>query len=450
MQSPSLRGSWGSEGTIVTSTSATGLGRVSAAGGELEILGIPDSDKGELQYLEPTVLLGGKAVLFTVQRKDDFQIAVFSLETGEKKIVLEGGRSAQYSPTEHLVYGHPNSETLLAVPFDLTSLEVTGDPVTVLQGVRDGRDYVFSEDGTLVYVPGGFAGQERRSLIWVDREGRTESVSEIQRTFSMPRLSPDGQRVAFRTSPEGTLWSYEMARGILTPLTFGNRVNRSPIWTPDGKRITYSVTGSGIFWMPADGSAEAEQLTVTESINIHIPNSWSLQGVLAYADGLPENGDIWTLSPEGERQPQEFLVTNFNERHSMFSADGRWIAFTSDRSGQDEVYVKAYSGEGGIIAISTDGGNQPLWARNGRELFYRNGDQMMVVAVQTGPTFKAETPRLLFEGRYLTGPFNWQSNYDISPDGQRFLMIKQVEVGTQINVVLNWFEELKRLVPTDN
>ncbi len=132
----------------------------------------------------------------------------------------------------------------------------------------------------------------------------------------------------------------------------------------------------------------------------------------------------------------------------MFSPDGRWIAFTSDRSGQDEVYVKAYPGEGGIVPISTDGGSQPLWARNGKELFYRNGDKMMVVSVQTEPIFKAESPRLLFEGTYILGAFDWASNYDISPNGERFLMLRQAEVQTQIIVVLNWFEELKRLVPT--
>jgi serine/threonine-protein kinase len=200
-------------------------------------------------------------------------------------------------------------------------------------------------------------------------------------------------------------------------------------------------------WRPADGTGQAEILA--ESPNILVPHSWSPDGVvLAYSEGLTENGDLWVLSLEGERNPQEFLVTEFNERHSMFSPDGQWIAFTSDRSGQDEIYVKPYP-QGGIVPISDDGGSEPIWARDGRELFYRNGDKMMVVSVQTSPTFGAETPRLLFEGTYSN--INWTSNYDISPDGQR-IAIPEVLGGataTQIHVVLNWFEELKRLVPTN-
>ena len=157
------------------------------------------------------------------------------------------------------------------------------------------------------------------------------------------------------------------------------------------------------------------------------------------------------FSVEDERQPQEFVVTEFNERHPMFSPDGQWIAFTSNRSGQDEIYVKAYPGPGGIVQISSEGGSQPLWARDGKELFYRNGDKMTVISVQTEPTFKMlAAPRILFQGSYYFGSFDWASNYDVTPDGQRFVMVKQPETSaTQINVVLNWFEELKRLVPTN-
>ncbi len=200
--------------------------------------------------------------------------------------------------------------------------------------------------------------------------------------------------------------------------------------------------------MPADGSGEAEQLT--EDQYIQIPNSWSPDGVLAYTEGLPNDGDIWVLPVDGEKQPQEFLVTEFNERHPMFSPDGGWIAFASNQSGQDEIYVKPYPSEGGMVQISRNGGREPVWARNGKELFYRNGDEMMVVFFQTEPTLKTGAPRLLFAGTYVSSPFDWAPYYDISLDGERLLMVKQAEVQTQINVVLNWFEELKRLVPTDN
>ncbi len=204
--------------------------------------------------------------------------------------------------------------------------------------------------------------------------------------------------------------------------------------------------------MPSDGSGEAEQLTTTERGKT--PDSWSPEGVLAFRTGPLLQADIWVLPPEGEGKPQPFLVTEFNERHAMFSPDGRWIAFTSDRSGQDEIYLKAYPGPGGIVPISSDGGTQPVWARSGKELFYRTGDKMMAVSLRTEPTFEAQTPTVLFEGAYSYGRSDVTPQYDVSRDGQRFVMIKEdSDQGekplTQINVVLNWFEELKRLVPTN-
>ncbi len=177
------------------------------------------------------------------------------------------------------------------------------------------------------------------------------------------------------------------------------------------------------------------------------------EGVLAFRQGLPLQGDLWVLPLDAERKPQPFLTTEFNERHSMFSPDGKWIAFTSDRSGQDDVYVKAYPGPGGIVPISSDGGTQPMWAHSGKELFYRNGNKMMVVSVRTEPTFEAQTPTVLFEGSYSYGTYDLTPQYDVSPDDQRFVMVKESsDAGerplTQIIVVQNWFEELKRLVPT--
>ena len=206
------------------------------------------------------------------------------------------------------------------------------------------------------------------------------------------------------------------------------------------------------FWMPSDGSGEAEELTTTEGGVT--PHSWSPEGVLAFREGPALRSDLWVLPLEGERKPQPFLVTEFHEPHAMFSPDGKWIAFTSDRSGQDEVYVKAYPGPGGIVPISSDGGTQPMWAHSGKELFYRNGDKMMAVSLRTEPTFEAQTPAVLFEGAYSYGRSDVTPQYDVSPDGQRFVMVKAASDATerpltQINVVLNWFEDLKRLVPTN-
>ncbi len=198
--------------------------------------------------------------------------------------------------------------------------------------------------------------------------------------------------------------------------------------------------------MQADGTGEVEQLTT--NLERQIPLSWSLDGVLAYQQTTGGvDGDIWVLPLDGEHEPRPFLATQFFEVSPMFSPDGRWIAFSSNRSGQREVYVTPYPGPGGMVQISIDGGDSPVWAPDGQELFYRNQDKMMAVSIQTEPTFKAGTPRLLFEGGNARGPGG--RVFDVNSEG-RFLMMKDEEqTANQINVVLNWFEELKRLVPTD-
>ena len=199
--------------------------------------------------------------------------------------------------------------------------------------------------------------------------------------------------------------------------------------------------------MSTDSIGEAEQLT-TSDVTL-FPTSWSRDGLVAYIEltGV-RAADISVLPLEGEREPETVLATQYDERNATFSPNGRSLAFTSDRSGQIEVYVKPYPGQGGIVQISTDGGLEPVWARSGKELFYRTGDQMMVVSVQADTTFKAEKPRLLFEGSYRYNSTGVTSNYDVTADGQQFVMVN--EETSQIHVVLNWFEELKRLVPTDN
>jgi Tol biopolymer transport system component len=191
---------------------------------------------------------------------------------------------------------------------------------------------------------------------------------------------------------------------------------------------------------------------LTTDEGIQTPGSWSPDGQsLVFYDISPATGnDIWVLPMEGDRRPQVFLRSPAQEEAPTFSPDGRWLAFTSNESGRDEVYVQPFPGPGGKLQISTEGGNEPLWSRNGRELFYRNGDKMMAVEITTQPTFTAGSPRLLFEGRYEFSP-NGVAGYDVSLDGQRFLMVQPVEPeqpATQINVVLNWFEELKRRVPS--
>jgi Tol biopolymer transport system component len=309
-----------------------------------------------------------------------------------------------------------------------------------------------SADGSLAYVPGGESVSER-TLLWVDRKGAPQPLPAPQRPYLFPRLSPDGQRLAVSIQGGNRgLWVYDLARGTLSRLTESPAVPRS-IWTPDGKHLTFLSAPGGtmnLYWMPADGSGAVERLTTSE--NVQFPGSWSPDGqLLAFSEADPTNGwDIWILGLQGDRKPRPFLQTPANESQPMFSPDGRWLAYVSDESGLREVYVRPFPGPGGKMQISIEGGTEPMWARNGRELYYRNGDKMMVAAVGTQPAFAAAKPRLLFEGHYETGLSPFESNYDVGPDGQRFLMIKaseQESAATQLNVVLNWSDELRRLAP---
>jgi len=463
-------GSW-AEDTIVFSQGPATSGRwdlyqVSPNGGEPESLAIPDVERGERQYASPEILPGGKAVLFSIWLGGtSFQTAVLSLETGERKVLLEEGTDSHYAPTGHLVYELSGIGTLMAVPFDLGRLEITGDSVPILQGVRQAAlgwaDYSFSGNGTLVYVPGG-SEEGLSRLVWVVRQGAVEPLGAPPHVYRHPRLSPDGEQIAVSIQEDSTdIWVYDIARQTLTRLSFEG-ANQQPLWTPDGKRVTFRSNRAGpdnLFWKPADGSGEAERLTTSEFRQN--PGSWSPDGqFLAFhqqpgVESSSSTGrDIWILPMEGERKPWPFLQTPFSEADPKFSPDGRWLAYVSDESGRREVYVQPFPGPGGKWQISTEGGTEAVWAGNG-ELFYRNenGDKMMVVDITTEPTFRAGNPRLLFEGFYQGGIGGNRAFYDVTPDGQRFLMVKAGEQETeamQINVVLNWFEELKRLVPTDN
>jgi serine/threonine-protein kinase len=220
-----------------------------------------------------------------------------------------------------------------------------------------------------------------------------------------------------------------------------------PVWTPDGRQVAFDVSGS-IYLKAADGSGAAELLWASE--NEVGPMSWSPAGLLAFEDRPPSGIDIWVLNAS-ERSATPFLDSSFNEVSPMFSPDGRFLAYVSDESGGREVYVQPYPGPGGKLTISTDGGQEPVWSADGRELFYRSGSQMLAVAIQTEPTFRAGKPRLLFEGNYQSDGVG-HPYYHVSPDGQRFLMVRPKGGGTptQLYVVLNWGEELQQLVPRDN
>ncbi|MEE8162164.1 MAG: protein kinase, partial [Acidobacteriota bacterium] len=472
---PWRTGSWGSEETIVFSASSElgviQLYRVLASGGEPEILATPDLDKGETGYVSPQILPGGKALLFTINHDGNStpgapgssggggsqQIAALSLETREQKILIEDGRQPTYVKTGHLIYEQAATGNLMAVPFDLARLEVASSPVPVLQGVRQSAlvDYALSDEGTLVYLP---RETNLQRLVWVDRKGTESRIIQEEVSFNTPRISPNGEQVAIGITKAGepqNIWIYDLVSESLRRLTFG--VGSVATWSPDGQWIIFrggdSAGQRAISRQLADGSGPIEHLTVPGVDGL--PGSQTPDGsVLAFTrqGGAPTFYDIMMLPMEGDREPQPFITSPSMEISPNFSPDGKWLAYVSIEPGPNHVYVSPYPNPDVKYLVSEEeGGEEPVWSPDGTELFYRSGSRMMVVPVQTDPTFRAGRPEILFEGRYVTSRIMRSiPYYDISPDGQRFLMIKAVEGSTgQINVVLNWFEELKRLVPTE-
>jgi serine/threonine-protein kinase len=462
-----LGASWTREGTIIFGTYTGPLRQVSDVGGTPQPL--TRLEKGELAHGWPELLPGGKAVLFAAGTNNNnwpsAQIAVQLIGTGERRNLIQGGMYPHYALTGHLVY--VQGGTLMAAPFDPQRLAVTGAAIPMVEGViqstADGdAQYSFSATGSLAYIPGAVQAAQYR-LVWVSRNGAEQPLAAREHAYVNPRISPDGRQVAVGiTEQERQVWLYDLSRQTLTRFTFQGNNNLVPFWTPDGRRIAFTSNKEGqrnVFWQLADGSGGLERLTTSEFVQI--PGSWSPDGQsLAFSEVNATTGyDIWVVrlggpsSGSGQvRKSEPFLRTQFNEAAPQFSPDGRWLAYISDESGRKEIYVQPYPGPGGKWQISTEGGAEPLWNRNGRELFYRSGKKMMAVEITTKPSFSAGTPKVLFEGQYQSLPTISTPNYDVSPDGQRFLMLKPIEAAqsapTQINVALNWFEELKRRVPT--
>jgi serine/threonine-protein kinase len=299
--------------------------------------------------------------------------------------------------------------------------------------------------------------------VWVNRQGKEEPVVAEPNSYLDPRISPDGTRIALslgiQASGNRDIWIWDLVRRNLTRLTFDAADEVGPLWTPDGQRIAFfSNRGgkTGVYWKAADGTGKDEFLA-----GGHYPASWSEDGkTIVLTEWNPEtlNYDIGILPTQGDRQLRWLLKEKYHEAQPRISPDGRWLAYTSNESGQYQVYVRPFPEvEGGRWQVSTSGGDSPLWSRDGRQLFFRNGDEVMAVPVKTVPALSLETPKMLFRGTYVgvdLGYDNWDNSpWDISHDGQRFLMMKETGAASvggrsrRINIALNWFEELKRRVP---
>jgi len=447
-------GSWGLDNTIVFSDEEGGrLVQMPATGGQPRA--VPMNETLMLgYYASPQILPGGKWVLVSIPvsaNLDFSRIAAVSLETGKLEFLLDGGTSPHYIPTGHLVFTRGN--TLMAAPFDPARRKVTGPAAALLEGVKTeawgAAQFSVSDDGTLVYLPGaaGWIGK----LVWVDRKGVATPLPLPAQAYGVLNVSPDGQRLAVIVGgATDDVWVYESARGAFTRLTTEG-FNSNPIWNPDGKRVTFRSFRDGtssILQKSADGSGVAEQVLVRKYPSE--PLSWSPDGsMLAFSEWTPTaQDDLWILQMKGDRTPRPFLQTQFAEWGARFAPDGHWIAYTSDDSGRSEVYVRPYPGPGGKWQISTEGGEEPRWSRNGQELFYRNATKWMMARVHTATAFSAEKPQVMFEGNYINVA---GIEYDVAPDGRDFIMIEANEPKsppTELNVILNWFNDLNRQVPT--
>ena len=454
--------SWRADGAIVFSPDAAeGLVSVAAAGAAApRSVSVPDRGKGERTHRWPQVLPGERGIIYTIGKLDspdfydDAQIAVQMPGTGESRILVEGASMARYLDPGYLIYARAG--TLMAVPFELDRLEVSGVPVSVLDGVATdtttgAAHYGVSGNGSLAYVP-GTSTFLNSTLVWVDRAGKIEPLLDTPRFYREPRFSPDGARLAVSLyGSRANIWVHDLIRGTFTLVTSGGGEG-FPVWTPDGRRILFSAGRGGranIYWKPADGSGEEERLTTSEYYQE--PGSVSPDGrLLVFVEAANETGaDLWLLPLEGERRPRLFLRTPFMEYSPRFSPDGKWIAFTSNRSGRFEAYVRPYPGPGVEWQVSNEGGMHPSWSPDGRELYYAESNRLMVVAVQTRPSFSVSRPRALFEMKFAIGAAAG-SRYSIAPEGRRFVMIQPHEAPvppTRINVILNWAEELERRVP---
>ena len=445
--------SWSRRGMIAFQNALSGaIQQISEAGGSPQPLTRLEKGKNTA-HIFPEFLPDGKALLFTILQGTAGKIALQTPTGAHRDLIQSGGRSL-YAPTGHLVYSQglgsaapTQGENLIAVAFDAQGLQVTGAAVPIIQGVLP-EQFCFSSTGTLIYVPGSVRAQLK--LVWVDRKGMEQPVPVPPHNYVLPRVSPDGKRVAAGIEEaDSQIWVYDLGRDTLSRLTFEGSSNVDPVWMPDGKRIVFKGAGNRLFWQPADGSGVSEELTSSELSTNNIPGSWSPDGQnLVFAEDNSPVRNIWIL-PLKDRKPQRFVQSPSYETAPRFSPDGHWIAYDSRESGRDEIFVRPYPGPGGKWQISTEGGTEPVWNPKGRELFYRSGNKMMAVDVTTQSTFSAGKPKMLFEGPYVPTPRSFP-DYDVSPDGQRFLMLKadeQAQAPTQINVVLNWFEELKQKVP---
>ena len=478
--------SWEADG-IVLFGQAAGVMQVSENGGTAEL--VIDARDGE-QIHGPQLLPGGEWILFSsttvagTNRWDDGSVVAESVETGERRLLITGGSDARYLASGHLIYALEN--VLFAVAFDLGRMEVIGGPVSVVEGVERANNpqgnsgtghFSVSAAGNFVYVEGGTALSQERTLGLVDRSGRTERLDLPPNQYVSPRLAPDGRRLAVQTDGDSAvIWTYDLSGTTAIQRLTVDGNNFRPLWAPDGERIAFASDRNGpisLYWQNADGSGVAEQLTTAEEGTAHWPEAWSPDGrTLVYkvertaAGGWSLNSnemDLWTLSLENRDERQVFAADPYPvlEVGATFSPDGKWLAYTvGDGAAREyEIWAQPFPPTGERRRISQVLGVMPLWTQDGQELFYRpvtraEGIRQTLrgISVSTTPSLTFSEEQSVSIGDFLS--FSYYRSFDITPDGERFLVVLPAEQtgtgqapGPQLHVVLYWFEELQDRVP---
>jgi len=474
---PIWSASWGDKDTIVFSTllAQSGLWRVSAGGGEPVQITTPKSE-GE-QHGYPQILARETSVLFSVRRGNVWQLASLPMNVGDWRL-LGGGRAigegAHYLSTGHLVYQQDGA--LIASPFNPATSEM-GQSVSLSERVRTSRfggtSFAFAAGtGTLVYVPANTTTTDR-TLLRVDRDGRAVPLIDAHAAYQHPALSPDGKRLAVTIAADvGTdIWIVDLGRSTRIRLTLGGR-SAFPVWAPDGSTVAFQSTAPGPWNLVAKllgGTADVAplfglvnpaarswpstgqdllpgSLPTLSGAGAQYPLSWATRtSALAFHERKPSGDrDIWVVSPGGG--PMPFLITPFDERLPRFSPDGKWLAYVSDESGRDDVYVQPFPGPGAKWIVSPAGGTDPVWARDGTQLFYRHDDQLLAVTVSTTPQFATGPPRRLFN--LIFDASDDAPNYDVSPDGAWFVMPRsgRGQMAEELHVVLGWAAEIRTSV----
>jgi serine/threonine protein kinase/Tol biopolymer transport system component len=421
----------------------TALARVPASGGTPVTVAVLDTTASEAEAWLPEILPDGKTVLISVSGgSSSFHIDAVTPD-GKRTHLIENAVVSRYVEPGYLLYTDLVSQAVLAVPFDAGAVKITGAAVPLTDPVDPNYCFDVSADGKIVYVPVAGAG-EGRELVWLSRDGAAELVMDTRGPFTQPRVSPDGKRILLRkTATNCELWMFDVERASLARIVQGSD-NHDPVFSPDGRRIAYAEVNAGGHMVAQTVEGSREIVTIPTGNERGHPASWAGDLLVYTVAGRGTQTDIWTCRMTGESKPEPFLATSFDEKDPSIAPDGRFIAYVTNESGANEVFVRRYPATGEVWQISVGGGGSPLWSRNGRELYYTLGTRMMMATIETTPAFRAGRPVQLFDGGFNT---DRSHDFDVAPDG-RFVAVRVpggVAGQREMRVLLNWRAEMARV-----